>query len=67
MAERYFIFRLVEGTGSRHRRLYLYPGGKWGSRKAKALCGTLHKMKALAKSMKGSFPFLIIERLDKTF
>jgi len=63
MAERYFIFRLVQGPGSKHRRVYLYPDGKWGSVKSKALCGGLRKMRALAKSLKDGFPYLIIERL----
>jgi hypothetical protein len=63
MAERYFIFRVVQGTGSRQRKEYLYGDGKWGPLKTKALRGTLRKMRALAGSLKGEFPDLIIERL----
>lgn len=64
MAHQYLIFRLVEGAGSRHQRVYLLPGGKWGRAQAKALRGSLQKMRALANSIQGAYPYLIIERLD---
>jgi hypothetical protein len=71
MAERYIIFRLVLGAGSRQRREFLYGEAdgegdgewEWGPLKTKALRGTLRKMRALAGGLKGDFPNLIIERL----
>jgi hypothetical protein len=63
MAERYFIFRMTQKPDSRSRRIYLYPGGSWGSTKAKAMLAGLRKMRALADTLKGRFPDLIIERL----
>lgn len=64
MAYLYLIFRLVAGRKSRHERLYLRQNGAWAAKKTMALRGTMRKMRTLAQSMKGEYPFLIIERAE---
>jgi len=65
MADRYLIFRLVEGPRSRHRRAYLHPDMGWRADRRKALTGSLRKMRALAKSLQAGPGFLIIERIEE--